>query len=293
MTSVFSNREIASALWLLVLAGYVLSIRGVRKNLEGLIRTALHWKLLLVMVLLGGYTWLVVVALARLDLWSAELLKDTIFWFLFAGLALAFSAIDSAQEKRGFWRRLILNQIKITILVEWLFNTYTFSLLTEIGLVPLLTFLVVFDAVAGSKPDFRPAAKVTSWVLAFAGFALVAFSLRAAISSFAPDQTRAALRSIALAPLLSIALIPFAFFLALITTYELLLLRLRFATKSHNAKLAGYAARRIIWYCRFRPFKIHQFWRVYLRNFMGAREKADIREVMRMARRGRRYTRPL
>src|SRR5205823_5034214 len=182
-----------------------------------LIKAVTHWKIILPGLLMAGYTALVVYGLAKVDLWKADQAKDTAFWFLFAGLAVAFSAIDSARRQRHFWRRIVLDQIKITVLVEWLFASYTFPLVAELLLVPAIALLVMLDVVAQSKPEFSPAAKITSAALAIGGFVLFGFTLRQAVIAFTLDESGAAARSIALAPILSVAILPFIYFLVLIT----------------------------------------------------------------------------
>src|SRR3954469_5809783 len=102
---VFSTRDIATGFWVLIGLGALLRSPTIRKSLIQVIRSASKWKLLGPVVLLIGYIVGILALLAEFGFRTDDLWKEIAFWFFFAGVAILFSGIDRAAEKRGFWRR--------------------------------------------------------------------------------------------------------------------------------------------------------------------------------------------
>ncbi len=108
VNDIFTTREAAVALWALALVAWAATKPEVRKSVGGGIRAALQWKLLVPFLLIAVYTALAVRGMHTIGLWTPDLLKDTILWFVFSGLALAFSGLQSDLEG-SVWRRVLLD----------------------------------------------------------------------------------------------------------------------------------------------------------------------------------------
>ena len=78
--------------------------------------------------------------LSEIGIWNRELLKDTVLWSLFSGLALALSGVQT-QSDVPTWRSILKNQLKAIILLEFIVNTYTFALWVELLLAPTLVLI--------------------------------------------------------------------------------------------------------------------------------------------------------
>ncbi|MGH7559009.1 MAG: hypothetical protein ACREMD_14750 [Gemmatimonadota bacterium] len=123
-----------------------------------------------------GYVVMVVWGLAAIDLWEASLLKDTVIWFLFSGLVLAFSGVATGSKQEPF-RAVIREQISLLVPVEFLINAYTFSLSVELVLIPVLVFMGLVEVVSEYKNDFDHARRAASRLRAVAGWVMLAFVL--------------------------------------------------------------------------------------------------------------------
>lgn len=239
--------------------------------------------------LAAGYVVGIAALLASLGIWRPGLRKDAVLWFLFAGIALTFAGLDRAAERRGYWRRLVLNQVKVTLIFEWLINEYTYPLSIELLLLPSLVLLIAADTIARSDSALNSVATLTSWLLAALGFMLVAHGVQAAVSHLDTFAVGFAIRTMLIGPILSLAMLPLAFALSLCTAYETLLLRLRFTlAKKGEPDLIAYAARRIVWRCGLRPRKISQFWRAYVPQLEGLKSRAEVDAVLNLSKSGRR-----
>src|SRR5688572_10306130 len=124
---VLNTREIAHGIWILILCGWAVPQPEMRKHLKALFSAVFHGKLVVAYVGFALYTACAVFILKATGLWAPNLLKDTIVWFVVSGIALLFSGARSAQEIIS-WRKILADQVKAALLVEYLVNTYTFPL---------------------------------------------------------------------------------------------------------------------------------------------------------------------
>lgn len=145
-----STREISVAFWTTVLIAWVLSNKDVRTGILEVIRHALLSKLIWVWLSLGAYAAALILGLREIGVWHWGLSKATILWFVFTAVALPFR-FGNADDQPQVLRTLAKDGLSVLILVEILLNTYTFSLLAELLLVPLATLVGLIGVVASSQ----------------------------------------------------------------------------------------------------------------------------------------------
>jgi hypothetical protein len=274
----FSTREIAIGIWVLLAAVWILSKPSIWPPLREVVRAALEPKLVVPFILLALYVWGIVQLLAAVHLWDSSLLKDTILWFVFSGVAIAFSAVDFSN-KPASWPRIVRDQIKVVIVVEYLVNAYTFPLWVELLLVPLLVFLGLISAVSNSKPEYKPAAKLVDSTIAIVGLAILGFAVASAIADRGNFDFRQAAESIALSPLLSLAALPFMYVFSLCSAYEQLFLRFRIGQPRPPAVIR-YAKLRLFRHLGLRPAAVWAFTRQNAWTLVQARDTSAIDRLL-------------
>lgn len=202
-----SNRELAVAIWMVPVLILALSSKNSRHSVVQVGKLLFRPPILHILTSKGLYTVGVVVALRHAHLWTVDLAKDTVLWFLFSGVISGFTILTtpSAEVK---WTKLLTDQLKVVILLEFLVNTYTFSLPVELVLIPVLTLLALFDVVIKSDPSQMRAGQFTTRLQVLIGLGILILAARSAIRDYTQLQTVDALRSLLLAPLLSILSIP-------------------------------------------------------------------------------------
>jgi len=279
MIGLLTTREFAIILWA---GGFLVFVaiarQEVRESLLRLAAAALHLNLVMPAVLLAAYTALAVRALEAVGVWTQELLKDTILWFLFSGLALAFSGVQSAPED-GLWRRVVVAQLKIIVVLEYVVDTYTFALWVELLLVPLLAFIAMLDVVARSESTHAAVAKLTAGLQAIAGLTVMGLSTYQAVSRFGDAPIVDALRTVILAPALSISLVPFVFVFSILSSYEQLFLRLSLGPPKAPA-VVRYTKLRLLRHLGPRPHKVWAFVRAHAWDLMRIATKEDVDKMM-------------
>lgn len=219
MTEAFSTREIAIGAWILVGLGFALSVRGVRESLLGLLKAFFADKIMAFTGVMVLYSAGIVGVLAALGFWGFALLKDTIFWFIFSGFALAFR-VATATDGELALRKVLKDTVRVVIVLEFLTNAYTLSLMGELLLVPGLVFLGLLDAVARTDKKHASVAHLTGTLLAAAGFAVVGFAVSSVLSDGGQLWTITSLKLLLIAPVLSICFVPFLYLVALFMAYD-------------------------------------------------------------------------
>lgn len=250
-----NNRELASVIWL---GGFLLyflaSSASIRSSLIGLIKTALHPKLAAAFGFMTAYMSAVVYLLYQMEVWQPFLLKTTLVWFLFTGVATAVRTIGSRDVSADL-SEFLADNIKIIIFIEFLAGTYTFSLPIEFVLVFLLAVVAMLDVVAKRKDKYSSVAKLTTALLAGLGLFILASAVVKAVTDISTVASLDSLREALLAPGLAITFIPCIYLLALYSNYELLWTRLTTKPRPSN-DVALYALRRFLLTCGINTGKV-------------------------------------
>ena len=63
---------------------------------------------------------------------ETSLVKDTIYWLFFIGIVLMSNFITS-REAQNLFRQTLIKSLKLVMIIEFIVNSYTFSLLGELG----------------------------------------------------------------------------------------------------------------------------------------------------------------
>lgn len=158
---IFSTREIAAIFWLVVFCFYILINKEIRKSAYRIIIALGNKYVVFAILSLFVYTSLITYfPLYVCGIWDGSMIKDTCIWFLFTALSLLFN-VNKARDFT-FFKRIITDNIKVTLIVEFLFNFYTFPLVVELIMLSILTFLIIVQTYAEMYQQQEPKYKVTT-----------------------------------------------------------------------------------------------------------------------------------
>ncbi len=224
---IFNNREVAIGIWLLAFVAFAVSIKSVRQSIPSLWQTFLHPKILTPLFLMLVYVAAVVFVLFESGFWNTSQLKNTIFWTLSVAIVSMFR-IPQISKDEAYFRILLKDNFKIIVILEFVIAFYTFSLLTELVIVPALTFLVTLQAVSETEHQYRQVSRLLANILTAIGCGLVlyaGFMIVLEPSSFFQAGT---FSDFTLPIALTILFLPFLFALSLYAQYESLFARIHF-----------------------------------------------------------------
>lgn len=225
---IFSTRELAIFFWIIIGIFIAIFNEQLRNGIFDVLKTIFGKKIESALFSLTVYVAILVYTLYKLELWNLSMLKDTVFWYFVTALILFFT-INKIKTLSDF-KNIARQNFKWTMILEFVVNFYTFSLLKEILILPmatLATFLLIY-----SETDDKYI-KVTSFlrnVLAIAGIMLIIYVGYKTFKNYKELFTIHNLFSLLQPPILTLLLLPFLYFVALFIHYEELFVRIRFIT---------------------------------------------------------------
>ena len=274
-----NNREIATAIWLTIAFFWALSISGVRRSIRDLLKTFFNKKIIVPFVAMLLYVLLMVIVFKEIGFWDVSATKDTILWTLGTVVATFFS-LNKVAEDEKYFKNVILDNIKFILILEFIVNFYSFNLAIELAIIPIITFIVMLNAYAELKPEFKQVKIFLGYVLGIFGLYLLAFTIRELVIDFRNFATLNNLRDFFLPLLFSIVFLPFVYFMALLMQYESFFTRIDFANKESG--VAKYAKRKIVMACHFNLSKLNKVSKSA--GYPKMNSKEDVLELLKKAK---------
>lgn len=228
---IFTNREIAIITWIAIITVSFLSKKQRRAYIFNAIKTALNIKILLYIFLYLFYFSLILYYLGWSDINN---LKDIIIWFIFSGLPIGIFVATNKLEC-GYWKNLVLENLKLIVLVEFIINSFTFSLIVELFLIPIITLMVALNTYSGHYKEYNVVEKLTSNTMSFFGFFILLYSLYKTLTEMHSIGNISNLKSFLLPVVCSVVSVPYMYIFKLVVEYENLFIRLKLGRERSKA----------------------------------------------------------
>lgn len=274
---IFNNREIATAIWICIISILFSFKSEIRNSVLNSLKIFFNWKIQLSILSLIIYSSIIVSLLHLIKFWTFDFLKDSIMWFCFTGIVLGFDALTKSKDEDLF-KKIIFNNIKVLIILEFIINTYTFSLIGEIIFLPMITFIAMIEVFSKFNKKYSPIEKLTSYIQIAIGIIILTLSITKIITDFNNFGNLNTLRSFLLPPFLSISILPFIYLLCIISNYEKLFSRLNFS-KTKNKKLVNYTKKKIFRNCFLSLKKTNKALNMNIYNLMNVNTYEDVGEM--------------
>jgi hypothetical protein len=228
-----SNRETALLFWLGILLAWTLSVQSIRSPFVDVLKAFSNWQILPVLTLFLLYIIALIWVFRKAGFWDTRLLKDTIVWSLGTAIIMFFKV--HKIKSWNFFKEAVKDNIKWTIVLEFINDFYTFSLGTELFLIPILAFiglLVTYSDVFDSKlnDSGKWAGAMLKKVLSFIGLIITGFVVYKTFTQTKALLTSDNLKSFLLPVFFTLAFLPFVYLIALFMTYQELCMRLGYLT---------------------------------------------------------------
>ena len=262
MIDIFSSRELATGIWALIIIVLIFVSKKIRGSAFNVLKTALSKHLLIPFVCMVLYASCFTVLFTMFSLWEWIYLKDIIIWVLFAGVPTCFSAI-SRDNHEGFYRDIILDNIKFSAFVELIISTFVFHIVAELVLIPIFTILFIFQAVAGMKEEHKPVQKLFSAIIIIATITVLVFTAKEAVASYREIGIVDSIVSFCIPIAFSLFFLPFAYIFSIIAKYQVLFIRMSFK-EPESKKIQWKHKRKVFRACGLSYKKVLQFEQVCL-----------------------------
>ena len=251
-----NNREIAVAVWSIIVFLWALSISGVRHAIPNLLKAFFVKKIITPFIVMLLYVVILVIIFEKVGFWDVSALKDTILWTTGTAFVTFFS-LNKVVNDENYFKNTILDNIKLVLILEFVVNLYSFGLIVELIVVPIASMIVILGVVAESKPEYKRVKVFLNYVLGLFGLVLLVYTFRGIFVDFQNFATIKNLRDFFLPVLFTLFFLPFIYFMALSMQYESLFTRVNFANK--NSSITRYAKRKIFATCNISLSKLTKF----------------------------------
>lgn len=236
---ILGSREWAILVWALIAIGYITRPhrwRTLKEPSLGVLRALGSRHLVSAITLMTMYVVMMIYGLSRLGLWDSSLLKGSLIWF-FSVAAFSLSQVTKLSESPHKLKGLVADSFKLVFVIEFLVGTYTFPFVVELALVPLVVFLSALVAYSDAKPEYESASKFLNAVMAILGAAILGSVMYLLVNDLPKVANRQALSDFVLPIILSALYTPFIAFMAVYSTYQTVLIRLRYAIKKRHVEI--------------------------------------------------------
>ncbi|MBQ1445069.1 MAG: hypothetical protein IIZ13_14615 [Renibacterium sp.] len=227
-----TNRELATTIMLGGISLLCLLVPSLRTQVlpafGDLLKAFMAWRIQLILWLYVGYI-VGILALAKFaHLWSFDLLKDTLIIFFTVMFPLLFGALEIGKGSK-----LVSGVLKETLGVAALVALYlglaSFPLWGELIWQPIVTFLVLLQAVSNSQNGTEAVRKILNVTLGILGIWLLIYTTSEVIQTWSPNELPGTLLQLALSVWLPVAMLPFLYVFGFLAKFGSLMARLPFA----------------------------------------------------------------
>lgn len=239
-----NNREIASLIWIAV--GIVATVlkADLRELVLGAVKILFHRKVFAVFALAGVYIAACVAVMAIFDVWEWVNLKTTLLWAVGFAFVTIFDA-NRIDEDRTYFGKTLRDTISVTVLIVFIIEMQSFSLIAELILLPIITFIGLLHAVSDTKPEHAAATRLLSWVLGLVALFYLSYSVSQTVRGWSDFDGIIAARELIVPVVLSLLFLPFLYGLSVYMVYEKVFGGL--AWKLDDAALCRFARKRALW----------------------------------------------
>lgn len=227
MFEIFSTREVVTCFYILIVTVYVFFSPPIRSSVINVIKSACTVKLVIPFIFMITYAALIVYALTQTSFWKWIYIKDIVIWVLFAGVPVCFNAVSKNIEEHYF-RSIIIDNLKFLVLVEFFVGTFTFNLVVEFIMQPVLVLFILLEVVAGTKDEYKEVKKLMNWVVTISGFIILGFTINVAITSYSKLDNVDSIVSFFIPIIFSLMYLPIAYGFVVYSKYEILFIRMSF-----------------------------------------------------------------
>ena len=218
MFDVFSTREVAIAIYILLLIVFLLSNKQTRSIAINMIGNALKKPIITVFLIIVGYGTIITLILSNFDFWKTIYLKDIIFWILFIGVPISFSAVEN--KEKDFFKSIVFRNFAFSALVEFVFGTFTLHFVVELILQPIVFLLTAVQIKTMHDDENKQVNNICNWLLSIIGFVIIGLTIEEIVIQIRELNKFDLLISFLTPIVYSFVFVPLAYIIAVYAKYE-------------------------------------------------------------------------
>lgn len=223
---IFSTRERATTIWTLIFIIIFLKKKETRESIRDIINILFSKSIMFPFIIIMMYSSLLLFIGFKLDINSYINLKEVAIWLLFSGVPLCYSAALKTPNK-DYYKEIINENIKFIILIEFIISTFTFSLITELIMIPFFMSLVILEAFTSREKEYEQINNIINYILGIVGTFILYKSFSLAMQNYRKLNFLESIVSIVIPIILSILYMPIVFLFGIWFNYDNLFFRVK------------------------------------------------------------------
>jgi len=277
--NLFTTREQAIIVWIAVFLVWALLQKNIRMAIFGLSSVFLQKQIVVAFFTMFLYVALIVFLFYQIRLWDVSLLKGTIFW-LFGTAFVLFMNLNRVHKDDHYFRKIVLDNLKLVLVLVFIINFYTLHLLVELILVPVLFIIIAMSVLAGTKEGYAPVKKLANFILGAWGIFLFAFIFLSILNDYQNLLTTDNLRIFLLPLYLTLAFLPFLYGFTIFMAYESIFVRLNISIGKKDEELLRIAKCKMFYTFGFNLGKLNKFSKENTVKLWGLKNEKELREII-------------
>lgn len=281
--TILSTREWAIVIWVSIFFVYVMMHRQIRESFLRVVKIFFGSKLRILWGIILLYVLGITLIFYHLPFWDNVFIKDIVVWFVFSGLIYCMNAVSKEADEE-YIKKVLKDNLKFTIILEFIISTFTFDIWIELIIIPVTTIIVMMNVIAERKKEYNKVHKLLDIVLAVAGFWILYETIKIGIHEYKELDALNTFISFLIPIVYLILIIPLEYILELYSKYELLFIRMSF--KEEKVKKIQ---RRHRWYvvkiCKFSVRKVLLFQKKYWCKMYSRMSESEFEKLMEEFRR--------
>ena len=230
----FSNRELAIIIWVAIFLVYALFNKGLRSSTTRLLRIYYGYKLAAIRLILYLQIGAVTYILFRTGVFSQyALIKTVVEYSLFSAVVLLYESIYAPSEHI---RKTILHYLAATTILTVYLNSFSYSLITEVLLLPIvcLLFAIIAYTEHQNDPQYKNTSGCATVILIFLALSGIGYVIYQTIHCQLETMIENLAREVLIPLIMTYILIPYVYLVAVFSKYELLFVRLSVRNKNEK-----------------------------------------------------------
>ena len=234
--NILSTRELATIIWILILLIYILKNKRTKKLFLNVIKILFGKNLIKIWILISLYVFIITLIFSKTSIWNNYYIKDIIIWFITAGVIFCFNAASKESDERYIWK-VLKDNLKFTIVIEFFYSTFTFSLWVELLIIPIITFLTIVETYAEAKEEYKSVYKFMQRLLAIISIWFFYETFKLGLREYKKLNILNIIVSFMIPIVYLMLIIPLEYLIELYSKYEVLFIRISFKN-SNDKKVA-------------------------------------------------------
>lgn len=230
---ILSTREWAIIIWLLILLIYILKNKQTKYLFIDIIKILFGKNLIKIWIITYLYIFLITFLFSKTSIWDNYYIKDIIIWAITSGIIFCLNAGSKEADEQYIWK-ILKDNLKLTIVIEFFYSTFTFSLWVELLIIPTITILVMVDAYANARKEYKIVHKFMQIILAIISIWLFYETFKLGIKEYKELNILNTLVSFMIPIVYLILIVPLEYFIELFSKYEILFTRMFFKNDIDN-----------------------------------------------------------